>query len=157
MVARRWKGFFSGSLQECQWEYSYDFKGKLVQVKAYYDFKGKLVQVKAYNESNKVVRIFIYQPSTEKNSANFIEILPFSKNTVTYDDNGYSTEWAYYDTNDQPIKNKDGFHSFKVKYNADGNWTEQTYFDTAEQPMILPEKGFHKVTRDYDGHDYPSK
>lgn len=60
---------------------------------------------------------------------------------------------AYYDKDEKPVKNKDGYHKVTYQYNQRGNTTEEAYFDTDLKPATY--NGVHKITYKYDdrGHE----
>jgi hypothetical protein len=53
-----------------------------------------------------------------------------------YDGRGNKTKESYYDENDHPIINHDGFHGKTNKYSYDNMLLETSYFDTRDQPGV---------------------
>jgi YD repeat-containing protein len=77
----------------------------------------------------------------------------YVKMRITYNAQGKRVEVAFFDTTEQPIKNKEaGYAKVTFSYNLQGNLTEVAFFDEQDQPIMRKGKAA-KLRRTYNAHD----
>lgn len=130
--------------------YEYDTFGNVIK-QCFFDVDGKpskgMVPVSIYKYDNN--NNLIYQ-AEQDGTGNFI-INPQSGWAISkmeYNDKSQMLSESYYNTKDEPIDAKVGYHKVTYMYDSKGNVVEQKYFAADLKPAYV--NGYHKKVNSYN-------